>query len=150
MRRTYFEDLTVGDEWELGTYDVDREEVIAFARRYDPQPFHVDPEAAADSPFGGLVASGWHTAAMTMRVLVDEHLSTAATHGALGVDELQWRTPVRPGDVLVVRTAIEDKEPWDDERGLVDVRTVTARQRDGETLMSMLAHVLYAHRDGGE
>ncbi|MDG5778282.1 MaoC/PaaZ C-terminal domain-containing protein [Haloarculaceae archaeon H-GB2-1] len=147
MDLTYFEDFETGTSERLGTYDVSREEIVEFAERYDPQPFHVDEAAAEASPFGGLVASGWHTASMTMRVLVDEHFSEAASHGALGVDELQWREPVRPGDVLAVSTTIEGMEPWDDERGLVHARTVTERDRDGATVMSMLSHVLYERRE---
>lgn len=142
----YFEDMDVGQRLELGTYEVTREEIVAFAERYDPQPFHVDADAAAASPFGGLVASGWHTAAMTMRVLVDEHFSSAVSHGALGVEELRWREPVRPGDTLAVRTAVVDKSDWDDERGVVEARTTTARQRDDETVMSMRSQVLYERR----
>jgi acyl dehydratase len=147
MDTIYFEDLSVGETEHLGTYDVTREEIVEFAERYDPQPFHVDADAAEASSFGGLVASGWHTASMTMRVLVDEHFSRAASHGALGVDELQWREPVRPGDVLGVRTTVEETEPWDEARGLAHARVTTTRERDETTLMSMLAHVLYERRE---
>ncbi|WP_135363903.1 MaoC family dehydratase [Halosimplex halophilum] len=141
----YFEDLTVGDTGEHGSYEVTAAEITEFAERYDPQPFHTDPEAAADSPFGGLVASGWHTAAATMRLLVDGHLSDGATRGALGVDELRWRRPVRPGDELTVRTEIVDKDEWDDESGLVSVRVTT--EADGEEALSMVGLVLYERRE---
>jgi acyl dehydratase len=140
----YFEDLTVGDTGEYGSYEVTAAEVTDFAERYDPQPFHTDPEAAADSPFGGLVASGWHTAAMTMRLLVDGFLADGATRGALGVDELRWRRPVRPDDELAVTTEIVDKEGWDDESGVVSVRITT--EADGERALSMVALVLYERR----
>ncbi|WP_459192556.1 MaoC family dehydratase [Halosimplex sp. J119] len=140
----YFEDLSVGETAHFGSYEVTSEEITAFAERYDPQPFHTDPEAAADSPFGGLVASGWHTAAMTMRLLVENHLADAATRGALGVDELRWRRPVRPGDELVVRTEIVDKDDWDDDNGLVSV--AIEAEADGEEVLSMVGLVLYERR----
>ncbi|QLH77508.1 MaoC family dehydratase [Halosimplex rubrum] len=141
----YFEDLTVGDTDEYGSYEVTAAEITDFAERYDPQPFHTDPEAAADSPFGGLVASGWHTAAMTMRLLVDNHLSEGATRGGLGVDELRWRRPVRPDDELTVTTEIVDKDGWDGESGLASVAVTT--EADGEEVLSMVALVLYERRE---
>lgn len=140
----YFEDLTIGETDEFGTYEVTEEEITTFAEQYDPQSFHVDPEAAAASPFGGLVASGWHTASMTMRLLVDNPLADGATRGALGVDELRWRRPVRPGDDLSVRTEIVDKEDWDDDHGLVSVQITT--EAEGEVALSMVALVLYERR----
>ncbi|ELZ20662.1 MaoC domain-containing protein dehydratase [Halosimplex carlsbadense 2-9-1] len=140
----YFEDVTVGDTDAFGSYGATASEITDFAERYDPQPFHTDPEAAADSPFGGLVASGWHTAAMTMRLLVDEFLADGATRGALGVDELRWRRPVRPGDELTVTTEIVDKEGWDDELGVVSVRITT--EADGEEALTMVGLVLYERR----
>ena len=141
----YFEDLTVGETAEFGTYEVTADEMTSFAEQYDPQPFHTDPEAAAETPFGGLVASGWHTASVTMRLLVDDHLSEGAARGALGVDDLRWRQPVRPGDELTVRTEVVDKEDWDDENGLVSVEITT--EVDGEAVLSMVGLVLYECRD---
>jgi acyl dehydratase len=141
----YFEDLTVGDEQTFGAYEVTAEGIQSFAEQYDPQPFHTDPEAAAASPFGGLVASGWHTAAMTMRLLVEEFLADAATRGALGVDELRWREPVRPGDELTVRTEIVDKESWDDDAGLIRVEVTTLV--DGDPVLTMTPLVLFARRE---
>lgn len=140
----YFEDLQVGDTETVGSTTVSREEIVAFAEQYDPQTFHVDPEAAAESPFGGLIASGWHTASLTMRQLVDGYLTDAATHGALGVDELRWRAPVRPGDTLTVSTEIEATEPWSDEAGKVDVRIETAVEE--KLVLSMVGLVLFARR----
>jgi acyl dehydratase len=141
----YFEDLTVGETAEFGTYEVTADEMTSFAEEYDPQPFHTDPDAAAESPFGGLVASGWHTASMTMRLLVDNHLSEGAARGALGVDDLRWRRPVRPGDELAVRTEIVDKADWDDENGLVSVGITT--EADGEEVLTMVGLVLYERRE---
>ncbi len=102
----YFEDFQVGDVVELGGRTLTREEIIAFARQYDPQPFHVDPERAKDSLFGGLVASGWHTAATYMRLLVDGLLNDTVSMGSPGLDELRWIKPVHPGDPLRARFTV--------------------------------------------
>lgn len=141
----YFEDLSVGDTETFGSYTVTREEIVEFARQYDPQPFHVDPEAAAQSPFGGLVASGWHTTAMTMRVLVDDFLARAATRGALGVDELRWYDPVRPGDTLSARSEVLATESWSDDYGKADVRVETRVEDD--VVCSMIGLILFAKRE---
>jgi acyl dehydratase len=109
----YFEDLEVGLETLFGHYDVTREEVLEFARKYDPQPFHLSDEEAAKTHFGRIAASGWHTAAMTMAVLV-RHMSEEqpqAGLGSPGVDELRWLKPVYPGDRLTVRGKIVEKTP---------------------------------------
>jgi acyl dehydratase len=141
----YFEDLEVGDTWQFGSHDVTAAQIQTFAERYDPQPFHTDPEAAAASPFGGLVASGWHTAAMTMRLLVEGFLADAATAGAVGVDELRWPAPVRPGTTLHVELEILETDSWDDRRGQADLG-VTTRTDDGETVLSMIGLVLFERR----
>ncbi len=96
----YFEDFHVGDTFDLGNIQVTEEEILAFARQFDPQPFHTDPERAKDSIFHGLVASGWHTASLFMRLLVDGLLQETISIGSPGVDEVRWRNPVRPGDQL--------------------------------------------------
>lgn len=140
---TYFEDLSVGDVEEFGEYHVTEEELRTFAEQYDPQPFHVDSDAAADSIYGGLITSGWHTCAMTMRMLVDNHFADSAAMGAKGVDELRWRRPVRPGDTLSVRTEVLETEAESDERGLVTARTETLNQ-DGEVVQTMVSRVMYA------
>jgi acyl dehydratase len=108
----YFDDLQVGEETLFGHYDVTREEVLEFARKYDPQPFHLSDEAAAKTHFGRLAASGWHTCAMTMSVIVG-HLSKVpqAGLGSPGVDELRWLKPVYPGDRLTMRGKIVGKIP---------------------------------------
>lgn len=103
MHNRYFEDFHPGQELELGSCQVDEAEVIAFATRYDPQPFHVDPEAAGASMFGGVIASGWHTCSMMMRLVVDNLFAQAASLGSPGVDKIRWIAPVRPGDTLAVR-----------------------------------------------
>ncbi len=108
LSERYFEDYAIGATLEVGTITVDQDEMIAFARRYDPQPFHTDPEAAAHSIYGGLIASGWHTAAMMMRLIVEHYLPRKASLGSPGVDELRWSRPVRPGDRLTVRVTVLD------------------------------------------
>jgi len=106
----YFEDIEVGDVYEPdGRYEVTEAEVKEFAEQYDPQPFHVDEEAAADSIFGSLAASGWHTAAMCMRLIVDDFLEPETSMGARGVNELRWKQPVFPGDTLRVAVEVLEK-----------------------------------------
>ena len=139
---SHYEAVEIGETDSFGSYEVTREEILSFGNQYDPQPFHVDPEAAAESMFGELVASGWHTAAMTMRMLVDNYLLESGAMGSPGVEQLRWRVPVRPGDVLSVETKVIDKEPWDDERGVVRSETETVNG-DGETVMEMTSMVLY-------
>lgn len=107
----YFEDFKVGHTHELGAVEVTEAEIIDFAIRYDPQPFHLDVEAAKDSPFGGLIASGWHTSALYMRLLADGLLNGSSSQGASGIEELRWLAPVRPGDVLCGRYTVQDATP---------------------------------------
>ncbi|MEF8854533.1 MAG: MaoC/PaaZ C-terminal domain-containing protein, partial [Haloarculaceae archaeon] len=107
------------EQFEFGSYEVTREEVLEFGDSYDPQAFHVDEEAASESMFGGLIASGWHTAAMTMRLIVDNYLTDSGAIGSPGVDDLRWPAPVRPGDVLRVRAEPVEKEPWNEDMGAV-------------------------------
>jgi acyl dehydratase len=102
----YFEDYQPGSVYEFGTIAVSEEEVLEFARRFDPQYFHTDPARAASGPFGGLIASGWHTAALMMRLYADHYVSTVASLGSPGIDELRWTRPVRPGDRLSLRATI--------------------------------------------
>ncbi len=134
--------VEIGTVRDFGTYEVTREEVVSFAEQYDPQPFHVDPEAARESMFGGLVASGWHTCAMTMRLLVENYLNDSGAMGSPGVESLRFRRPVYPGDSLSVRTEHRGKEPWDDGRGVVyiDVSTVNG---DDDVVLTMEAMVLF-------
>ncbi|PSP90156.1 dehydratase [Halobacteriales archaeon QS_4_69_34] len=147
MTREFFEDVAVGETREFGDRTVDREEMIEFAEQFDPQPFHVDEAAAEQSMFGGLIASGWHTAAMTMGLLVDNLMVESAATGAIGVDDLRWENPVRPGDTLSVRTEVLDKEPWGGgSLGLVRSGTTTLNQ-DDDTVMSMVGLVLYERRE---
>ena len=102
----WFEDYREGDQYLFGPVPVTEAEILDFARRYDPQPFHTDPEAAAQGPYGGVIASGWMTAALMMRLLVEHYISTCAALAAPGCDELRWLQPVRPGDRLWLRATI--------------------------------------------
>jgi len=148
----YFEDLTVGETQSFGSYDVTEDEVLAFAERYDPQWFHTDPERASEeSLFGSLAASGWHTAAMTMRLLVDHHFSEAASYGAVGVDELRWPNPTFPGETLSVTVEVLEKTPSESEPDRGTARTrVTTENGAGDPKLAMKPIVLYARRERGE
>jgi len=135
-------DVPVGETITFGRYEVSGEKIQSFAEQYDPQPFHVDEQAAAASPFGGIIASGWHTTAMTERMLVEHLLNESGAMGSPGVNDLRWRRPVRPGDVLSVELTLDDTEDWDDERGLVraTMRTLNA---DDQAVMTMEVLVLF-------
>jgi acyl dehydratase len=144
----YFEDLTVGDEVTYGTYEVTRDEVIDFARKYDPQPFHLSDEEAAKTHFGRIAASGWHTCAMTMAVIA--RYVVAHDHqglGAPGIDELRWRKPVYPGDTLIVKATIVDKVPSRSKPEIGSFRsdTVVSNQH-GEPVMTFTSIVLMRRR----
>ena len=111
MARRYLDDLRVGEAWDYGPRTVTREEIVAFAREFDPQPFHLDEEAGRRAHFGGLIASGWHTTALCQRMVVDGLTSGAESLGSPGVDELRWRRPVRPGDELRLRVECVEVKP---------------------------------------
>jgi acyl dehydratase len=144
----WFEDYRPGLVLQFGAVAVDEAEVVEFARRYDPQPFHVDAGAAAAGAYGGLIASGWHTGSLMMRLLVEHYLSPASSLGSPGLDELRWLAPVRPGDVLSVRVTILEtrRSRSKPDRGLVRSRIEVLNQR-GEVVMSMLALNLTRCRD---
>lgn len=147
----YYEDLVVGAVAGFGDYAVTREEVLAFARRYDPQPFHLDDEAAAATHFGRLAASGWHTAAMTMAMLVAQMGRTAeASLGSPGLDELKWLRPVHPGDRLRVETELLEKRLSASRPGLglTKSRTTTFNQ-DGVAVMTFVANGMIRTRPAG-
>ena len=148
----YFEDIVVGAETEFGSYEVTREEVLEFARKYDPQPFHLSDEAAAKTHFGRLAASGWHTCAMTMAVIVKSMSEGEgqAGLGSPGVDELRWLKPVFPGDTLHMRGRIVEKTPSRSKPHLGTFRTETivTNQHD-EPVMRMTSIVLILKRPEG-
>jgi len=109
--RRYFEDYIAGSVHTFGPIRVEQDDIIDFARRFDPQPMHLDPDAAAKSSFGGLIASGWHTACLMMRLFVEHYLSSVASLGSPGVDELRWLRPVRPDDELSIRVKVLETRP---------------------------------------
>lgn len=147
MATQYFEDVAVGDRQSFGSRTVTEAEIVEFAERYDPQAIHTDPEAARESMMGGLVASGWHTAAICMRLLV-EHVDRAFA-GARGIDDLRWIEPVRPGDTLHVELEVLDTYPSDREGiGLVDER-LTGYTDDGEVVVSWIALEMIRRRPEG-
>src|SRR5438445_9049572 len=146
MNERYFEDLKAGDRFKSGTYKVTEEQIVSFAREFDPQPFHLDPAVARQTMFKGLIASGWHTAAITMRLFVQTLNFTEGAIG-LGVDELRWPNAVRPGDVLQVETEIVDlrESRSKPSHGIVRIRNVTTNQR-GEVVQTMFASALVLRR----
>ncbi len=142
-----FEDFEPGQVYELGSCTVTEEEIVDFARRFDPQPFHLDPEAARESVFGGLIASGWHTGAMWMRLYVDSMLGDSDGRGSPGVEELRWLAPVRPGDTLSGRLTVLDVMPSASrpDRGTIRIRGEMVNQ-DGVTVMSMTSRGHFGRR----
>ncbi len=146
MSERYFEDLKVGDRFKSSTYKVTAEGIISFAQEFDPQSFHLDPAKAKQTMFEGLIASGWHTAAITMRLFV-QTLNFAEGAIGLGVDELRWPNPVRPGDVLQVETEIVDLRESQSKpnHGIIRLRNVTTNQR-GEVVQTMIASAIVPKR----
>jgi acyl dehydratase len=147
VERRHFEDYVPGVVCMYGQIAITEAEIVEFAARYDPQPIHMDPMAAARGPFGGVIASGWHTIALVMRVLVERFLSRVAALVSPGIDELRWTAPVRPGDVLHVRITILDatvsrSKP---DRGLVRTSIEALNTRD-EVVMTMKAMNLIRRR----
>jgi acyl dehydratase len=147
MSEIFLDDLEAGQRYELGTRVVSHDEIVAFARDYDPQPFHVDEETARASIYGGLIASGWHTACLFMRLFADGFLHRAAGMGSPGVDELRWLKPVRPGDRLAGRIEILEIRPSRSrpERGIARIRCIMSNQQ-GEEVLTMIASVLLRRR----
>lgn len=127
----YFEDFHVGDTFDLGSEEVTEEEIIAFARQFDPQPFHIDPERARDSIFGGLVASGCHIVAIYMRLFVNGLLQYVASMGSPGVDEVRWLNPIRPGDIVRARFTV--------------VETIPSRSRPNRGILKSMCELFNQH-----
>ena len=136
----WFEDYEPGSVHETGSIRVDEDEVLAFGRRFDPQVFHTDVEAAKGTEYGGLIASGWHTAALMMRLYTDHYLSKVATLVSPGVDELRWLAPVRPGDEISLRVTVAEARPSRSkpDRGIVRSKVEVLNQR-GEVVMTVSA-----------
>jgi acyl dehydratase len=136
----YFEDYVDGAVHDFGSIAVKESEVVDFAKRFDPQTFHMNPELAKHSIYGGLIASGWHSASLMMRLFVEHYLSHVASLGSPGVDELRWLKPVRPGDVLSLRVTVSEtsRSRSKPDRGIVHSYVETLNQ-NGEVVMTMKA-----------
>ncbi len=143
----YFEDFQPGEVSEVGPYVVSREEIIAFAKQFDPQPFHLSDEGGRDSIFGGIIASGWHTASICHKLITEGVLSKSASLGSPGLDELRWLRPVRPGDSLSVRVEVLSVTPSRSkpDRGAIKFRFEVKNQQ-GETVMTEVANALFGRR----
>ena len=147
----YWEDLQPGEALEIGSHTFTEEEIIAFARQFDPQPFHVDPEAAKKSFFKGLIASGWHTCSVGMRLMVDKYVNRSASLGSPGLDNIRWLAPVRAGDTITYRRVIlaarvSESKP---EVGLLQTRSEAVNQR-GEIVMTMEGWGMFRRRYPGK
>jgi acyl dehydratase len=143
----YFEDLSVGQTFRSESAAMDLERIKAFAAEFDPQPFHLDEEAAAESVFGGLVASGWHTAALAMRLLVESDFKIAGGLVGAGVEHVKWPRAVRPGDRLHVESEVLEVRPSQSkpDRGIVKVRNTTMNQH-GQPVMIQVANIVVPRR----
>ena len=150
IAKYYWEDFKPGDTFPLGERVMDREEMLAFARQFDPQPFHVDETAAKRSMYGGLIASGWHTVGLVMRMMCDSYLNQSASLGAPGVDNVRWLKPVRPGDTIrAQRTVLESRASQSrPEMGLVKTRWEVFNQ-SGELVMTMEGTGMFQRRTPG-
>ena len=149
VEKRYFEDYEEGSVHEFGSITVQEDEIVSFGRRYDPQAFHMDPVKAKETAFGGLIASGWLTAALAMRMIVDHYLSHTASLGSPGVDELRWLKPVRPGNRLSLRIRIVEtrRSQTKPDRGIVRSFVETLNQ-DHEVVMSWKGMNMLQCRNG--
>ena len=147
----YWEDFPPGDVMDVGSHTFTEEEIIAFAREFDPQPFHVDPEAAKHSFFKGLIASGWHTCAVAMRLMVDRYVNRSASLGSPGLDSIRWLAPVRAGDTISYRRTITEARPSASNPGvgLVNSRWEAVNQR-GEVVMTMEGWGMFRRRQAAQ
>ena len=143
----YFEDFSAGEELPFGPHTVTRAEIVAFAAEFDPQPFHLDERAAAETMLGGLAASGWHTCALFMRMLYDGWVTDAASMGSPGVDTLKWLRPVRPGDTLSGRSIVLEirASKSKPDRGFIKFRHEVMNER-GEQVMMLENPVMFQRR----
>ena len=151
MGTQYLEDFAAGQTFRSGRQRIDTERIKRFAAEFDPQPFHLDEGAARDSIFGALAASGWHTAALTMRLLVDSELKPAGGLIGLGFDELRWPRAVRPGDELCVESEVLEVRPSKSrpDQGLVKIRMTTLNQ-NGEPVQVSVGNLIVRRRKQGE
>ncbi len=149
-RDWYFEDFVPGQEFDLGKRTVSEDEIIAFATQYDPQPFHIDKEAAAKSIYGGVIASGWHTCAMIMRMVVDGMPCANSSMGSPGLDGVRWLQPVRAGDTLSLRHLTKDVKASSSkpDRGVVWSKWTATNQR-GEDVCTIDGMAMFRRRPEG-
>jgi len=148
-RPRFFEDFAPGQVYEFGDRTVTEAEIAEYARQFDPQPFHTDAAAARGSIYGGLIASGWHTAGMMMRMLVDHFIPHESSMGSPGIDELRWLKPVRPGDRLRMRVSVVETKQSNSKPDRGIVRSINeVLNQDGETVLSMRGMGMYRTRDG--
>jgi len=147
MAEIHLDDLQAGQTFALGSREVSREEILAFAGSWDPQPFHLDDEAARAGIYGQLIASGWHTVCIFMRLFADGLLNRAAALGSPGIDELRWLKPVYAGDTLEARAEILDVRPFRSrpDRGAARIRCIVTNQATDEVL-TMIATVMFPRR----
>jgi acyl dehydratase len=143
----WWEDFEVGERSEMGRHTFNEKEIVDFAKQFDPQPFHLDPAAAAKTPFGGLIASGWHTCAVGMRLMVESYIGRTVSLGSPGIDNVRWLKPVRAGDTLVyARTVIESRASTSRQGvGLVKHRWEAVNQA-GETVLTMEGWGMYGRK----
>ena len=148
--KLYWEDFKPGPREAIGSVRVEKDEVVAFASRYDPQPFHVDESAAERSIYGGLIASGWHTCSMVMRLMCDSYLLDAASLGSPGLDDIRWLKPVRPGDTLTAFRTIEQTRASASrpDRGIVKTRWEVENQNK-EMVLTMSGINFFLKRQPG-
>lgn len=151
MKPRYFEEFEVGQIEEFGHRPVPQEEIIEFATEYDPQLFHIDPEAAKDHFFGGVIASGWHTGAMLMRMIVDHQLKGSTSMGSPGMDEVRWISPVRPDEILKATCEVLEVTPhkYKNDRGFVKFKHTVLNDKD-EIKMTMISSILFGNRPAEE
>lgn len=148
--KIWWEDLTEGEVRDLGSISPTVEEIVAFASQFDPQPFHLDPEAAKHSVFGALCASGWHTCSMAMRLMVTHFLHETSSLGSPGLESLKWLKPVHPGDVLRLQHTILEKRPMSKRPDVGLVRTVWEMfNQHGDKVLHMEGHSMFRRRQPG-
>lgn len=146
----YLEDYVEGSTHEFGPITITEEEIVQFGKMFDPQVFHTDPDAAKETVYGGLIASGWHTCCVLMRMFVEHYLPGPASLGSPGVDELRWRRPVRPGDKLSLRVRVHKVKPSSTkpDRGVLSSYCEMVNQ-DGEVVATLMGLNLIRYRDRG-
>ena len=143
----WWEDFKIGERAEMGSHTFSEEEIVAFAKQFDPQPFHTDPQAGRATPFGGLIASGWHTCAVGMRLMVEQYIGRTASLGSPGIEDIRWLKPVRPGDTLTYSRTVTESRASTSRAGvgLVKHRWEAVNQA-GETVLTMEGWGMFGRR----